>query len=209
MSAPKVLVQSALVDSIISHEKMPGPWLTLIGPAGAGKSTLGRLLAAEAGKEFVDIDIAGRPYYLEKGWPVHRIYEESDRFGWVATERAWEEARAHAVAGVLAQATGGVVALGAAHTSYTRDELFAQAKHAVAASAHVLWVEPHHELDRSLALLRRRNVQERNINYVFDGHDMLAEWLTDQRSKSLATAVHYTQGLTPQQSIQEVIQILG
>lgn len=185
-----------------------GPWLTIIGPAGAGKSTLGKLLADLVGEAFVDIDIAGRPFYLEKGWPVARIYEESDRLGWVVTERAWEEARAHAVSNVLPQTPSGIVALGAAHTNYTRDDLFSQVQQVVATSEHVLWVEPHPEQVKSLALLRERNKQVRNIDYLFDGHDMLAEWVLDDRSKSMATSVHYTHGLTPPQSVQEIFQLL-
>lgn len=198
------------VSSISRPVKRPlaGPWLTIIGPAGAGKSTLGKLLAEEMGKEFVDIDVAGRPYYLEKGWPVSRIHEESDRLGWVVTERAWEEARAHAVSSVLPQATGGVVALGAAHTSYTRSDLFDQVKQVVATSEHVLWVEPHQDQANSIELLRERNSQVRKIDYLFDGHDMLAEWVLDPRSKGLATAVHYTHGLTPTQSARQVSQLL-
>lgn len=185
-----------------------GPWLTIIGPAGAGKSTLGKLLGDLVGKAFVDIDIAGRPFYLEKGWPVARIYEESDRLGWVVTERAWEGARAHAVLNVLPQSPGGIVALGAAHTNYTRDDLFDQVQQVVATSEHIIWVEPHEDPRHSIEALRERNKQVRGLDYLYDGHDMLAEWVLDARSKSLATSVHYTRGLTPPQSVREIIQLL-
>jgi shikimate kinase len=40
----------------------PGPWLALIGPAAAGKSTLGEGVAAAASREFVDLDDIAAPY---------------------------------------------------------------------------------------------------------------------------------------------------
>jgi len=181
------------------------PWLVLIGPAGAGKSTLGREIAARVGREFVDIDEAGVPYYEEMGWPVARIYRDSERNGWIPTERAWEEARAHAVEQVLAHAPGHVVALGAAHTNYTDPALFSRVERAVTAAEHVLWIEPHPEPERSLAVLRARNIAHRQFDYQPGGHDILAEWLGDERARALATHKHYTQGHTVEQSVELVL----
>ena len=186
-----------------------GPWLVLIGPAGAGKSTLGLQVAEMTGRSFVDIDIAGRPFYEEQGWPVARIYEESARLGWVPTERAWEKARAHAVEQVLLQSGGAVVALGAAHTNYVEDALFDRVKHSIQTAEHIVWVEPHGEPTLSLAQLRARNIAGRDLDYLHDGHDMLQEWVLDQRAKGLATHAHYTDGFTPRQSAQHIVSLLG
>lgn len=185
-----------------------GPWLVLIGPAGAGKSTLGMALAELAGREFVDIDEAGVPFYEEMGWPVARIFSDSARLGWIPTERAWEVARAHAVEQVVARSAGAVLALGAGHTNYTNPELFSRVKAALAQAEHVLWIEPHAEPQESLRLLRARNLAERERDYIQDGHDILGEWLTDAQARSLATARHYNHGKDVAVSAAEVIAVI-
>jgi shikimate kinase len=77
------------------------PTLVLVGPPGAGKSTVGKVLARRLGVEFVDIDVliverAGKPIsdiFLDDGEPVFRALEA--------------EIVAEALGG-----TGGVLALG-------------------------------------------------------------------------------------------------
>ncbi|WP_435298717.1 shikimate kinase [Timonella sp. A28] len=186
----------------------PGPWLILIGPAGAGKSTLGRALADMTGRDFIDIDEAGQPFYEEVGWPVARIYDESAQLGWVRTERAWEVARAHAVEQVVKRAAGSVLALGAGHTNYSNRALFSRVKNAVSCAEHVLWVQPHDDHETSLRVLRERNKRDRSSDYAPEGHDMLAEWLLDDQARSLATHVHSTHDFSVLESAHTVYQAL-
>lgn len=195
--------------SFASAPAPTGPWLVLIGPAGAGKSTLSARVAKMTGRNFVDIDLAGRPFYEEQGWPVARIYEESARLGWVTTERAWEKARAHAVEQVVSQSGGAVVALGAGHTNYVDDALFERVLYSIQSAQHIVWVEPHVDPTISLAHLRARNLAARNLDYLHDGHDMLQEWVLDQRAKDLASHRHYTHGFTPAQSAEYLVSALG
>ncbi|WP_439644686.1 shikimate kinase [Demequina sediminicola] len=55
-----------------------------MGPAGAGKTTMGIALAARLGTTFVDLDDVAGPWYAEVGWSVPRLVERSREVGWLA-----------------------------------------------------------------------------------------------------------------------------
>jgi shikimate kinase len=84
----------------------PDASIVLVGPPGAGKSSVGSLLANALGVPFADTDVfvesaAGKPVgdiFIEDGEPVFREYERA------AVARAMEA--------VVADGTRGVVALG-------------------------------------------------------------------------------------------------
>ena len=88
-------------DYAVAVSDAQGPDVVLVGPPGAGKSTVGRLLAARIGVDFTDVDDlivarAGRSIseiFITDGEPVFRQLEEAE------------------VAGALAGRTG-VLALG-------------------------------------------------------------------------------------------------
>lgn len=65
-----------------------GPWLVLVGPAGTGKSTLGRLVAERVGRAFVDLDAVAEGYYREVGWSIARLREHVGVVGRRAAEAA-------------------------------------------------------------------------------------------------------------------------
>lgn len=77
----------------------------LVGFMGAGKSTVGRLLAAELGSPFLDLD-----HEIERqvGMPVPRIFEERGETGFRAVERDVLRALAQRPASVVA-CGGGIV----------------------------------------------------------------------------------------------------
>jgi hypothetical protein len=168
------------------------PAVVLVGPPAAGKSTLGELVAARLGVPFVDIDEVGDRYYAEAGWSVARLVERVAVVGRLAAEREWEPARAHAVRRVLADHPGAVVSLGAGHTAFTDPGHLATVRAALADVPHVVLVLPSADRDAALAELRRRCVATKGTDWVRDGHDLLAAWLDDPGTRSLATSTFVT-----------------
>jgi shikimate kinase len=187
-----------------ARDSLDAPWLVLIGPAAAGKTTLGEAVAALTGRPFVDIDAVAGPYYEEVGWSLPRLRARIGQVGRVAAEREWEPARAHAVERVVADHPGAVVALGAGHTCYAEPGHAARVRAALERCSGVLFVLPDPDAARSLRILRDRSARTKGTDWVVDGHDFLSEWLHDPFSRSLATEIVHTAGETPWQTAERV-----
>ncbi|HEX5741597.1 MAG TPA: gluconokinase [Pilimelia sp.] len=90
------------------------PIVVVMGVSGSGKSTVGRLLAARLGVDYVDGDALHPPANVAKmaaGQPL----DDTDRAPWLAAVAGWITARARA-------GSGGVVACSALRRRY-RDTL--------------------------------------------------------------------------------------
>lgn len=179
--------------------------MVLIGPAAAGKSTLGELLAGMTGRGFADIDVVGEPYYGEVGWTAERLSQRSATAGLLAAEREWEPARLHAVERVVAANPGGIIALGAGHSHYQRPELFEQVRAALRPAAHVVLVLPSPDTERSVRILRDRSVIVNGTAWSENGHDFIRQWVTDPGNRELATTTLYTEGDEPRQSAARLV----
>lgn len=182
--------------------------MVLIGPAAAGKSTLGRLLAEATGRRFVDVDEIGEPYYAEVGWTMDRLRERAAVVGRVAAEREWEPARAHAVRRAVEAHPHAIVALGAGHSHYTDSGLFADVRQALAAIPRVVLVLPCARPERSVEVLRRRSMSAKGTDWISgDGHDFLDEWVRDPGNALLATETVYTDGRNPTESADRLLAV--
>jgi hypothetical protein len=151
--------------------------MALIGPAAAGKNTLGALLATMTGREFADIDAVGEAYYAEAGWTLDRLRQP---------------ARAHAVEQIVRGHPGAKVAFGAVIARYQRPGLAEQVRAAPGPVDHVVLVLPSPAAERSVQILRERGLTDKGTNWIQDGHDFLRQWVTDSGNRVLATTVRYT-----------------
>jgi hypothetical protein len=81
---------------------------------------------------------------------------------------------------------------GAGHTAFTDRGHLATVRAALADVPHVVLVLPSADRDAALAELRRRCVATKGTDWVRDGHDLLAAWLDDPGTRSLATSTFVT-----------------
>lgn len=180
--------------------------MILIGPAAAGKSTLGNGLALATGRSFVDVDALGESYYAEVGWSMDKLRTRIQAVGRVAAEQEWEPARAHAVERIVADYPGAIISLGAGHSHYTQSELFQRVLAALRPVGHVVLVLPSPDHERSVQVLRRRSLASKGTDWISgDGHDFLFQWVHDPGNRVLATTVLYTEGEEPAESISRLL----
>ncbi|MFF7755657.1 shikimate kinase [Streptomyces sp. NPDC007971] len=181
------------------------PWMVLVGPAGAGKTSLGREIAARAHRPFVDLDAAADSYYAQVGWSIARLRGRIGAVGRPTAEAEWEPARAHAVACVVIDHPGAVIALGAGHTSYSDHQHLATVRTALEPCREVIRILPHPDRDISLAVLRRRCTASKGRSWIIDGRDFLAGWVDDPGTRTVATRTVYTLDETPAQTAARLL----
>lgn len=181
--------------------------MVLVGPAGTGKTTLGREIAARTQRPFVDLDAVADRYYAQVGWSIVALRERIAAIGRLAAEAEWEPARAHAVACAVAEHPDAVIALGAGHTSYTDRQHLATVRTALDRCRAVVRILPSAHREVSLAVLRRRCTADKGRSWIIDGHDFLAHWLDDPGTQLVATRTIYTSDETPAQTATRLLRL--
>jgi len=180
-----------------------GVTLVLIGPPGAGKSTVGPLVASALDVEFVDADEASIPYYEEAGWPLTRFGDLIEVAGYERAHLAWEEALAYAAPRLLRDHRDAVIAFGAGHTHVTTPARRAIIRRTLQEHTVVL-LRPAQDPAVSVAELRSRCVAGKGLDWIRDGVDWLDRWSRDGLDDHLATQTVYTIGRSPTQVASDV-----
>jgi hypothetical protein len=167
--------------------------MVMIGPAAAGKSTIGERVAALESRCFVDLDVVGDRYYSEVGQELAAFHVKFDEIGFDKAHRWWQPARCHAVRRVLEDHPDAVLAFGAGH-SHFEDDRFAHEVTRILAGAVVVLLLPDPDPEVSLSILRERCASARGYDWNIDGIDYLRTWITSDQNFGLANVVAYERG---------------
>jgi shikimate kinase len=172
----------------------------LIGPIGAGKSTIGKLLAERLGLPQVAMDKVRFGYYKEIGYDEALAEAIGQREGFAGKYRYWKPFEIYAVERVLSDHRDCVIDFGGGHSVYEDDALFERARRALAPYANVVLLLPSPDLDESVRVLRER----RGSPIIDHGLDFDEHFVKHHSNHDLATLTVYTKDQTPDQTCDEI-----
>jgi hypothetical protein len=181
--------------------------IILIGPPGAGKSTVGKLLAAKLAWPQHSMDKLRWEYYREIGYDADVQKRLRDQQGFGAVVAYWKPFETHAVERLMSEhhdcAPGCVIDFGAGHSHYEDQSQFDRVQQALALFPNVVLLLPSADLDESIQMLADRT---KDVAPPGFDHTTFVKHPSNHR---LARHTVYTTGETPEQTRDRIIAVLG
>jgi len=173
----------------------------LIGPIGAGKTTVAALLARTLERPRRSLDDVCFAYYAEIGWDGESARRIAECDGGRALHAHLEIFQAHAVERFLADSARCVFELGAGHSVYDDPVSFHRVERALAPFEHVILLLPSPDPEESIRVLRERIGATRTeaalaMNEIF---------VTHRSNAALASYTIYTARRTPEQVCDAIL----
>jgi shikimate kinase len=177
------------------------PDIILIGPRRAGKSTAGKLAAAQIERPFVDLTKEASRYYDEQGhdWDAARRAWEAGGFeGFLRYQSPFDT---YALERGLAEHSG-VIELGALQVVPPDHELYERVRQALQPYANVVLLLPSPDADESICALDERS------KVLYDGMELNEHFVRHRSNHDLAQIRVYTKGKTPAETCEEIMRQL-
>jgi shikimate kinase len=181
--------------------------IILIGPIGAGKTTIGELLSQRLNRQWVQIDGVRFDYYKEIGYD-EGLAQEKRQSGIAALIAYWKPFEVYAVERILADHQNCVIDFGAGHSVYEDETLLARARQALAPYPHVILLLPSPDPAESLAILTER-LRAEDPELSPDIIQVNELFLRHRSNYDLAKHIVYTKGKLPQETCDEIATWLG
>ncbi|MBE7385390.1 MAG: shikimate kinase [Leptolyngbya sp. SIO1E4] len=183
---------------------MPGHFdIILIGPMGAGKSTVGTLLAHQLGLPQCSMDEQRWAYYIEIGYDEALAKQKRETAGAWSVNQYWQPFEAYAVERLLSDHKNCVIDFGAGHSVYEDPLLFQRVQQALAPYPNVVLLLPSPDLEESLQILN-----ERNKPMPDDILKMNEHFVQHRSNYELAKFTVYTKAKTPQETCDEILGLI-
>jgi shikimate kinase len=185
--------------------------IILIGPLGAGKTTVGRLLAEKLNLPFCSVDNARRVYYQEVGYDDTLASQiAASPQGLQGVLRYSKPFELQMVERVLADHHG-VIDFGASNSVYDDEDLFTRVENALAPYPNVILLLPSQVLDESVEILRNRLTRmliEAGKEFTEELFELNEYFVKHPSNRRLAKLIIYTQDRTPEEIRDEIVQKL-
>ena len=177
--------------------------IVLIGPMGAGKSTVGRLLAASLGRLYRSLDELSAPFYAEAGYDEATERRIAAAEGVLSALRYREPFNLHAVERSLAAYPGSILDFGAGHATYDDPGLLERIGQFLAPYPSVVLLLPAFDEDEAVRLLHARRPLPPTIDL-----DLHRYAIAHPAPRALARQVVYTGGKEPEQTRDEILDLI-
>lgn len=178
--------------------------IILIGPQGAGKSTIGALLADRLRIPQCSMDEQRWRYYQEIGYDETLARRKKDAEGAWGTIKYWKPFEAYAVERLLSDYNHCVIDFGAGHSVYDDPLLFRRVEQALLPYPNVFLLLPSPDLDKSVRILF-----DRNQNLPYDIRQTNEYFVKHASNYKLAKSIVYTEGKTPEDTCNDVLKLIN
>lgn len=180
--------------------------IILIGPEGAGKSTIGKIIAKTLSKELYSLDRHRDELYAPYGYDKEygeRIYEEQGTFAFLAW---WKPFEFQTVQHILQNAHkqgdsfhGKILDFGAGHSVYENPEQLRIIAELTKPYRNVILILPCEDVAEAVEITEARRGRQLEYNKLFMEHES---------NRRLAKHAVYTKDRTPEECAEEVLQII-
>jgi shikimate kinase len=185
--------------------------IILIGTLGAGKTTVGHLLAEKLGLPFCTVDNVRWAYYQEAGYDKTLASQiAASGQGIQGVLRYSKPFEAQMVEKLLADYHG-VIDFGASNSVYDDQDLFARVENVLAPYPNVIMLLPPPDMDESTEILKNRLTRmlaEAGKEFTDELFELNEYFVKHPSNHQLAKLVIYTKDKTPKKICDELVQKL-
>jgi shikimate kinase len=187
------------------------PTIIFIGPLGAGKTTVGRLLAEKLDLPFCSVDDVRLEYYQKVGYDKALASQiaTSDQ-GLQGVLQYSKPFEAEMVEKVLADHHG-IIDFGASNSVYDDQDLFGRVANALSPYPNVILLLPSPDMQESVEILKERltgMLLEAGIEFTDELFALNQYFVEHPSNHQLAKLVIYTKEKTPEEISEEIVQKL-
>ena len=179
--------------------------IILIGPLGAGKTTVGNLIAKKLGVPYCAVDTVRPAYYRKAGYDETAAASGKGVRDVMRYSKPFE---ARMVEMVLAEHHG-VIDFGASNSAYDDPILLDQVEKALAPYPHVILLLPSPDADESAEILKHRLIRmltEAGKEFTDELFELNDYFIRHPSNRRLAKQVIYTKDKTPEEICNEILK---
>ncbi|KAF5683504.1 shikimate kinase [Fusarium circinatum] len=184
----------------------PCPTIILIGPEGAGKTTIGKVLSEYLNKELFSLDRHRKELYAPFDYDDARANKLYEQEGVEGLLKYWKYFEYRAVVDILQNALkpgdrfyGKILDFGAGHSIFEDKEELDRVQELMSPYRGVFLILPCEDVEEALRIMEERRGHELSYNRHFLDHPS---------NKTLAKHIIYTKNISPERGADEILEFL-